>query len=152
VDPVLIGILGIGVMLFLMVAGSPSPFPWGSWGSSARLSSWAGPRPCPDRAHLLGQGNRLRLRLHPAVCFHGQLTSRRGLRPIYTNFWRDGWAASGGIGCRFGLRLRRICAVTGSSVACVATMGTIIYPQMKKYGYDSQLATGVLSRRELWES
>lgn len=36
-------------------------------------------------------------------------------------------------------------AVTGSSVACVATMGSIVIPEMKKYKYSNRLATGSLA-------
>jgi C4-dicarboxylate transporter DctM subunit len=36
-------------------------------------------------------------------------------------------------------------AMTGSSVACVSTMGTIILPQMIRYNYDKRLSTGVLA-------
>lgn len=36
-------------------------------------------------------------------------------------------------------------AVTGSSVAAVATMGAMVMPEMRRYGYDPRLATGSLS-------
>jgi C4-dicarboxylate transporter DctM subunit len=36
-------------------------------------------------------------------------------------------------------------AICGSSVATVAPMGTVAYPEMKKYNYDSRLATGCIA-------
>ena len=36
-------------------------------------------------------------------------------------------------------------AICGSSVATVATLGTVAYPEMKKYKYDSSLATGCIA-------
>ncbi len=36
-------------------------------------------------------------------------------------------------------------AICGSSVACAVTMGVVALPEMKKYRYDSGLATGVLA-------
>jgi tripartite ATP-independent transporter DctM subunit len=36
-------------------------------------------------------------------------------------------------------------AVTGSSIATVATMGTIVMPEMRRYHYDARLATGALA-------
>ena len=36
-------------------------------------------------------------------------------------------------------------AITGSSIATVATMGTIVMPEMRRYGYDTRLATGALA-------
>jgi C4-dicarboxylate transporter DctM subunit len=36
-------------------------------------------------------------------------------------------------------------ACTGSSLASAATMGTIAYPEMKRYRYSSQLATGTIA-------
>ena len=35
-------------------------------------------------------------------------------------------------------------AVTGSSIATVATMGSIVMPEMRRYGYDPRLATVAL--------
>ena len=34
-------------------------------------------------------------------------------------------------------------AVSGSSLATGATMGTVAIPEMKRYGYDPKLATGL---------
>jgi tripartite ATP-independent transporter DctM subunit len=36
-------------------------------------------------------------------------------------------------------------AVTGSSIATVATMGTIVMPEMRRYHYNARLATGALA-------
>jgi tripartite ATP-independent transporter DctM subunit len=36
-------------------------------------------------------------------------------------------------------------AVTGSSIATVATMGTIVMPEMRRHRYDARLATGALA-------
>jgi tripartite ATP-independent transporter DctM subunit len=36
-------------------------------------------------------------------------------------------------------------AISGSSVATVATLGTVAFPEMKKYNYDSKLATGCIA-------
>ena len=61
---------------------------------------------------------------------------------LYTN---------GSDGCRGGLAVTGVFtsagfgAVTGSSVAAIATMGIMVMPQMKKYNYNLRLATGSLA-------
>ncbi|MBC7143925.1 MAG: TRAP transporter large permease [Thioclava marina] len=53
--------------------------------------------------------------------------------------WRGGLALSTIVACGgFG-------AVSGSSLATAATMSRIAYPQMKRYGYTSSLATGSIA-------
>jgi C4-dicarboxylate transporter DctM subunit len=49
-------------------------------------------------------------------------------------------ARRGGDG--IGGRLRRLSAITGSSVACAAAMGRIAIPEMLKFGYSKPLAAG----------
>jgi tripartite ATP-independent transporter DctM subunit len=51
----------------------------------------------------------------------------------------------GGLAIASVLSCGAFAAVTGSSAASVATMGSIIMPEMKKYGYNTKLATGVLA-------
>ncbi|MBD3785609.1 MAG: TRAP transporter large permease [Sphingomonadales bacterium] len=53
--------------------------------------------------------------------------------------WRGGLALSTIVACGgFG-------AVSGSSLATAATMSRIAYPQMKRYGYNTPLATGAIA-------
>jgi C4-dicarboxylate transporter DctM subunit len=147
VDPILIGILGIGVMLFLMVAGVPIAFSMGIVGiiGTAIVVGWT---QALSQIVLIawGKGIDFVFVCIPLFVFMGQLTSTTGIAADLYEFLERWLGRLPG-----GLAVASVCAcgafgaVTGSSVACVATMGTIIYPQMKKYGYDPQLATGVLS-------
>ena len=42
-------------------------------------------------------------------------------------------------------KLRRFSALTGSSVACAATIGQVALPEMRRYRYSNRLATGVVA-------
>lgn len=50
----------------------------------------------------------------------------------------------GGLAIATNLACTGFAACTGTSLASAATMGTIAYPQMKKYKYDDRLATGII--------
>jgi len=147
VDPILIGILGIGVMLLLMVAGVPIAFAMGITGiiGTGIVVGWS---QALSQIVLVAwdKGSDFVFVCIPLFVFMGQLTSTSGIAADLYKFLERWLGRLPG-----GLAVASVCAcgafgaVTGSSVACVATMGTIIYPQMKKYGYDPLLATGVLS-------
>ena len=146
-DPIWIGILGIGVMLFLMVAGVPIAFSMAITGiiGTAIVAGWS---QAMSQIVLIAwdKGSDFIFVCIPLFVFMGQLTSTSGIAADLYEFLERWLGRLPG-----GLAVASVCAcgafgaVTGSSVACVATMGTIIYPQMKKYGYDPLLATGVLS-------
>lgn len=146
-DPILVGILGIVVMLLLMVSGVPIAFSMGIVGilGTGIVAGWS---QALSQIVLIawGKGVDFVFVCIPLFIFMGQLTSTTGIAADLYEFLERWLGRLPG-----GLAVASVCAcgafgaVTGSSVACVATMGTIIYPQMKKYGYDPKLATGVLS-------
>ncbi len=53
--------------------------------------------------------------------------------------WRGGLASATVVACA------GFAAVSGSSVASAATMGKVALPEMRRYGYDPRLATGVVA-------
>lgn len=146
-DLITIGVLGICFMLILLVLGVPIAFSMAVVGilgtaivggvsqslSQIVLVSW-------------GKGTDFIIACIPLFIFMGQLTSSTGIAAELYEFLQKWMGRLPG-----GLAIASVCAcggfgaVTGSSVACVATMGSIIYPQLKKYNYDPKLATGVLA-------
>jgi tripartite ATP-independent transporter DctM subunit len=147
VDPVWVGILGIALMVFLMVAGIPIAFAMAVVGilGTGVVAGWT---QTLSQIGLIawGKGTDFVFVCIPLFIFMGQLTSSTGIATQLYEFLERWLGRLPG-----GLAVASVCAcglfgaITGSSLACVATMGTITYPQMKKYGYDPQLATGVLS-------
>ena len=82
----------------------------------------------------------------PLFIFMGQLTSHAGIAAdLYSVVQKWLGRLPGGLAVASIFACGGFGAVTGSSVACVATMGAIVYPEMKKYHYDAGLATGVLA-------
>lgn len=146
-DPVTVGLLGIGVLIGLLVLGVPIAFAMAVVGiggtgvvvglpqtlSQVTLVTW-------------DKGTDFVIVCIPLFVFMGQLTATTGIAgDLYECLQRWLGRMRGGLGIASVFACGGFGAVTGSSVACVATMGTIVYPEMKKYGYNPQLATGVLA-------
>lgn len=74
------------------------------------------------------------------VCYHAQLT--QGLFRA-ARVWMSGIPGGLAIAAVFGSA--GFAAVTGSSIACSAAMGRIAVPEMMRYRYDAQLATGTVA-------
>jgi C4-dicarboxylate transporter, DctM subunit len=146
-DPITVGIIGVVVMLCLLVLGVPIAF-------SMAVVGIIGTAVVVGFTQALLQitlitwekGIDFIIVCIPLFIFMGQLTATTGIASELYEFVQRWLGRLPG-----GLAIASVCAcgafgaVTGSSVACVATMGTIIYPQMKKYKYDPKLATGCLS-------
>ena len=146
-DLIIVGLLGIFFMIVLIVLGVPIAFSMAAIGiigtaivagipqalSQPMLVSWA-------------KGTDFLFTCIPLFIFMGQLAATTGIAAELYDFLQKWMGRLPG-----GLAIASVCAcggfgaVTGSSVACVATMGTIIYPELKKYNYECKLATGVLA-------
>jgi C4-dicarboxylate transporter DctM subunit len=146
-DLITIGILGIGVMLFLLVMGVPIAFAMAVVGAVGTLLV-AGVTQTLSQVVLIAwdKGTDFVMVCIPLFVFMGQLTSSTGIASELYDFLQK-WLGRlpGGLAIASVGACGAFGAVTGSSVACVATMGSIIYPEMKKYCYDAKLATGALA-------
>lgn len=146
-DPITVGIIGIIVMLALLVLGVPIAFSMAVVGIIG-TAIVAGVTQTLAQIVLIAwdKGTDFIIVCIPLFIFMGQLTSSTGIASELYEFLQRWLGRLPG-----GLAIASVCAcgafgaVTGSSVACVATMGSIIYPQMQKYKYDPKLATGCLS-------
>ena len=82
----------------------------------------------------------------PLFVFVGQLAFHtRIASDLYDCVYKWFGRLPGGIAVTATIASAAFGAVTGSSVAAVATMGAMVMPEMKRYGYDNRLATGSLS-------
>jgi len=75
-----------------------------------------------------------------AFCFHSGLS-----RDLYYTVYRWLGHLPGGLAMATVGACAGFAAVSGSSVATVATMGTVALPEMQRYKYDSALATGCIA-------
>jgi C4-dicarboxylate transporter, DctM subunit len=146
-DPIVVGLIGIALMVVLLVIGVPIAFAMAVVGIGG-TAAVAGLSQTLSQVTLVtwDKGTDFIIVCIPLFIFMGQLTASTGIAgDLYDFLQRWLGRMRGGLGVASVFACGGFGAVTGSSVACVATMGTIVYPEMKKYGYDSRLATGVLA-------
>jgi tripartite ATP-independent transporter DctM subunit len=146
-SPIAAGIIGIALLFILFAAGMPIGFVMAlvGWLGYVYLVSFdAG-------LHILGLtffagGASYTLSVIPLFVLMGQFAAQSGMsREIYyaVQRWlgyRRGGLAMATIGACAGFA-----AISGSSVATAATMGTVSLPEMKKYKYGQSLATGTVA-------
>jgi tripartite ATP-independent transporter DctM subunit len=82
----------------------------------------------------------------PLFVLMGQLFFHAGLAgDLYEGLRKWVGRVPGGMAIASVLACGGFGAVTGSSIATVATMGTIVMPEMRRYHYNARLATGALA-------
>ena len=142
-----IGLISVGVLLVLLAVGVPIAIAMavvgvgGLWileGASVAMAhvslvSWT-------------EGQSFVLVTIPLFVLMGQLVFHTGLASdLYATVHRWIGRVPGGIAITSVLACGAFGAVTGSSIATVATMGSIVMPEMRRYRYDTTLATGALA-------
>ncbi len=146
-DLVAVGIIGIVIMLGLLVLGVPIAFAMAVVGIAGTAVVAGVPQTLSHITMVTwDKGTDSVIVCIPLFIFMGQLTATTGIAvDLYQFLQRWLGRIPGGLGIASVFACGGFGAVTGSSVACVATMGSIVYPEMKRYGYDTKLATGVLA-------
>jgi C4-dicarboxylate transporter, DctM subunit len=82
----------------------------------------------------------------PLFVLMGQLFYHAGLaKDLYEGLSKWVGRVPGGMAIASVLACGGFGAVTGSSIATVATMGTIVMPEMRRHRYNARLATGALA-------
>ncbi|MEW6486498.1 MAG: TRAP transporter large permease [Thermodesulfobacteriota bacterium] len=143
-DPVTVGILGTGAVFLLLFLGMPIAFALMLVGFSgiAYLASFQAALPVVART-VYEVSSYYPYTVIPLFVVMGGFAGSSGLtRELYAAF--DKWFGRlpGGLGVATIGACAGFSAVSGSSVATAAAMGTVALPEMKRYGYDSGLATG----------
>jgi len=147
VSPLILGAVGFGFLFLLMLMGIPIGISMiiTAVTGVAYIAGW-------DAAFGVLQTVPYTTIAHYSLCmiplfllmgafsFHGGLSS-----DLY--FGANKWIGRqpGGLAMATVAGCAGFAAVTGNSVASVATMGRIALPEMKKYKYDPALATGVIA-------
>jgi len=144
---ILTGIAGVVFLVFLIVAGVPIAFAMAMAGITGL---WLVEGPAPTMAQIAlipwNQGRDFVFVTVPLFVLMGQLFLHTGLAAdLYDALRKWVGRVPGGLAISSVLACAGFGAVTGSSIATVATMGTIVMPEMRRYEYDSRLATGALA-------
>ena len=143
----LVGLIGIAAMVVLLIVGVPIAFAMAVTGA---IGIWVLEGPGPALAHTLlipwAEGRSFVLVTIPLFVLMGQLVFYTGLASDLYDGIRS-WISKvpGGMAITSVVACGAFGAVTGSSIATVATMGAIVMPEMRRYKYHPRLATGALA-------
>ncbi|MEQ1856795.1 MAG: TRAP transporter large permease [Longimicrobiales bacterium] len=143
----LFGGIGLGVMFVLLVLGIPVAFAMAVVGA---VGLWIleGPGPALAQATIIpwSEGRSFVFVTIPLFVLMGQLVYQTGLATdLYAGIRAWIGRVPGGLAIASVVACAAFGAVTGSSIATVATMGAIVMPEMRRYGYNPRLATGALA-------
>lgn len=146
-DPVTVGIIGTFGVFFLLFLGMPIAFALMLVGFSgiAYLSSFEAALPIVAQT-TYDVASHYPYTVIPLFIVMGGFAGSSGLtKDLYGAF--DKWLRKlpGGLGIATIGACAGFSAVSGSSVATAATMGTVALPEMKRYKYDPALATGTVA-------
>jgi C4-dicarboxylate transporter DctM subunit len=142
-----IGVLAVGTFLFLSFLGLPLGFSFALVGFIG-MFLLKGLLPA---LNLLGgnpysQVASFVLCAVPLFVLMGQLAFYSGIsRNLFDAAYKVLSRLPGGLALATMGACTAFAACTGSSLASAATMGTIAYPEMKRYKYSSRLATGTIA-------
>ena len=143
----LAGLIGVIAMLVLLILGVPIALAMAVTGA---VGLWILEGPGPALAHTLlipwDEGRSFVLVTIPLFVLMGQLVFHTGLASDLYGGVRT-WISKvpGGMAITSVVACGAFGAVTGSSIATVATMGAIVMPEMRRYKYHPRLATGALA-------
>ncbi len=146
-SPTLIGIIGILVMVIVFMSRMPVAFVMamiGYLGFSIMISGQGGlsllSRAVYDVFSSYG------LTTIPLFIFMGQLAFNSGIsRRLYDTGYKFLGSTKGGLAMATVSACTAFGAVCGSSPATAATMATVGLPEMKRYKYSDELATGAVA-------
>jgi len=145
-DPV-IGLIGIALMLLLLMLGVPVSFSMGFAGLAGFAFMWGtGKAISLTIITAYAKSDSFILACIPLFIFMGQTAVHSGLTSdLYTALHR--WLARlpGGLAMATTAGSAGFAAVCGSSPATAATMGAMSLPEMRKFNYSPQLATGCVA-------
>jgi C4-dicarboxylate transporter, DctM subunit len=146
-EPVLAGVLAIVIMLGLIFIGVPIAFALAVVGVVGN-AVFLGLSETAVMVQITAWevGTNFLLVAVPLFIFMGQLVYHTGIASdLYDFVYKWFGRMPGGLAVTAVLTSAGFGAVTGSSVAAVATMGTMIMPEMRRYKYNLRMATGSLA-------
>jgi tripartite ATP-independent transporter DctM subunit len=146
-DPFVLGILSIILMIALTFLGVPIALVLLATGAAGNIYLMGLPQTAMQ-VHMITweTGTNFLLIAVPLFVFMGQLVYHTQIASDLYDFVHK-WIGRlpGGLAVTGVFTSAGFGAVTGSSVAAIATMGIMVMPEMKKYNYNLRLATGSLA-------
>lgn len=146
-EPITVGILGILVLLVLIAIGMPVGFVMSivGFGGYAYLTSLKAAVGLLKIVPYETVAN-YSLSVIPLFILMGYFALYSGLsRELFTFFYRWLGFVPGGLAIATIGGCAGFAAICGASPATAATMGTVAIPEMRKYNYETSLATGCVA-------
>ena len=146
-EPLTVGLVGLAIMVVLIFMGVPIAVSLGILGLAGNAVLTDFSRSSTQLQLVLWEmATNFLLITVPLFIFMGQLAFRTGIgRDMFGAVYRwFGWVP-GGLAVAATVSSAAFGAVTGSSIAATAAMGSIILPEMRRYKYDIKLATGSIA-------
>ena len=146
-DPVIVGIIGMGIVFLLLALGMPIAFSLMLAGFTgiAFLSGIDAALPVSARA-VYDEAATYQYMVIPLFIVMGSFAGASGMtKDIYGCL--DKWLRllPGGLAVASIAACAAFAAVSGSAVATTATLGNIALPEMKRYKYSDKLSTGAIA-------
>ena len=146
-DPVIVGVIGTALVFFLLFLGMPIAFAlmFVGFAGVSYLASIEAALPMAART-VYEVSAFYPYTVIPLFIVMGGFAGSSGMtKELYNTF--DKWLRRlpGGLGIATIGACAGFAAVSGSSVATAATMGTVALPEMKRYNYHPRLATGTIA-------
>lgn len=143
----LIGVLGLVIMFVLILSGIPVAFSIGAVAVFGLFTVSSVQITLAQTTLVAWQtGTDFVIICIPLFIFMGKLVFHTGIATdLYDTMQKWVGRLPGGLAIAAVLSCAAFGAVTGSSVASVATMGSIIRPELKRYKYADKLSSGTLT-------
>jgi C4-dicarboxylate transporter DctM subunit len=145
-DPILIGIIGVCLLLFLIFVGVPIAFALSTVGALGLFVMAGFSQACVYLSmEVWDKGNSVVFVCAPLFVLMGQLVHHMGLGSDLYDFSRKWFGRiHGGLAITTVIASAGMAAVTGITIAAIAAIGAMALPEMKRYRYSVRLATGSL--------
>jgi tripartite ATP-independent transporter DctM subunit len=147
VNPVAVGIIGSALLVILLFLGMPIAFVMmlvGFVGISL-LASLGAALPVIAKT-VYGVAANYPYTIIPLFILMGSFAGQAGItRDLYNTFDKLFRKLPGGLGIATIAACAGFAALSGSSVAAAAAMGNVALPEMRRFGYNPRLATGVVA-------
>lgn len=146
-SPELVGLAGVGFMLLLILAGVPIGWALLFAGALGNAALSGLPQSALQLVSVLTEsGTNFLLIALPMFVLMGQLTYHAGIAPdLYDAVHKWFGRLPGGLAVSATMTAAAFGAVTGSSFATVHTVGTMVMPELRRYGYDLRLGAGSIA-------
>lgn len=146
-SPELAGVAGIALMLLLILLGVPIGWALLAAGAIGNAVLSGVPQSALQLVSVIWEsGTNFLLIALPMFVLMGQLAYHAGIAPdLYDAVHKWFGRLPGGLAVSATMTSAAFGAVTGSSFATVHTVGTMVMPELRRYGYDLRLSAGSIA-------